>query len=145
MLARMPEQTSRRAFLGLAAAGVAGAVSACSNLVRSAGGANAKPAASSARSWRNPVPENSLPGTSDWVIRNLGGEHEIEGYTGKASLAQGEPLPLFVSTTARAFTATAYRLGWYQGHGARQVWKSGTVPGGGPRGAAGPGAPGTGR
>jgi hypothetical protein len=130
MLARMHEQTSRRAFLGLAAAGVAGAVSACSNLARSAGGASAKPAASTARSWRNPVLENSLQGTSDWVIRNLGGEHEIEGYTGKASLAQGESFPLFVSTTARSFTATAYRLGWYQGLGARQVWKSKSVRGG---------------
>ena len=80
--------------------------------------------------WRNPVPENALPGTSDWVIHNLGGEHEIEGYAGKASLLQGESFPLFVSTTARGFTATAYRLGWYQGHGARQVWKSKTVSGG---------------
>ncbi|HEY6494834.1 MAG TPA: N,N-dimethylformamidase beta subunit family domain-containing protein [Trebonia sp.] len=125
----MDEQTSRRAFLGLAVAGVAGAVSACSNIARSVG-AGARPIAATARSWRNPVPENALPGTSDWVIRHLGGEHEIEGYAGKASLAQGEDLPLFVSTTARSFTATAYRLGWYQGHGARQVWRSATVSGG---------------
>src|ERR1700744_1677362 len=124
MIEGMDKQTSRRAFLGLAAAGVAGAVLACSNLARSAGTASAKPTASTARTWRNPVPENSLPGTSDWVIRNLGGEHEIEGYPGQASLAQGEPLPLFVSATARAFTATAYRLGWSQGHGVSQVWKS---------------------
>ncbi len=66
----------------------------------------------------------------------------------------GESLPLFVSTTARGFTATAYRLGWYQGHGARQVWKSRTVRGGAQKAAAvsaatntvtdrlGPGAPG---
>jgi hypothetical protein len=131
----MDEQTSRRAFLGLAAAGLAGAVSACSNLARTAG-AGVKPVAeSAARAWRNPVPENALPGTAEWVIRDLGREHEIEGYAGKASLAQGESFPLFVSTTARAFTATAYRLGWYQGHGARQVWKSKTVSGGAQRAA----------
>jgi N,N-dimethylformamidase beta subunit-like, C-terminal len=127
MLTRVDGQTSRRAFLGLAAAGVAGTVSACSNVTRSAAG---RPAAATARSWRNPVQENALPGTDGWVIHNVGGEHEIEGYAGKASIAQGESLPLFVSTTSRGFTAAAYRLGWYQGHGARQVWKSNTVRGG---------------
>ena len=97
--------------------------------------AGARPNAATARAWRNPVPENSLPGTSDWVIRHLGAEHEIEGYAGKASVLPGEPLPLFVSTTARSFTVTAYRLGWYQGHGARQLWKSKTVRGGAQRAA----------
>jgi len=135
MLSRVDGQTSRRAFLGLAAAGVAGAVSACSRVVHSVT-APAHPVAQAARGWRNPLPENALPGTSEWVIRHLGAEHEIEGYTGKASVLAGEPLPLFVSTTGRSFTATAYRLGWYQGHGARQVWKSGTVRAGAQRAAA---------
>jgi hypothetical protein len=134
MLTRVDGQTSRRAFLGLAAAGVAGAVSACSAAVRSVA-VHGHPVAQSARGWRNPVPENALPGTSDWVIRHLGSEHEIEGYAGKASVLPGEPFPLFVSTTARGFTATAYRLGWYQGHGARQVWKSAAVRGGPQRAA----------
>lgn len=128
MLTRVEGQTSRRAFLGLAAAGVAGAVSACSNVVRAA--AARRPVASTARPWRNPVPENSLPGTSDWVIGNLGAEHEIEGYAGRASVLAGESFPLFVSTTSSGFTVTAYRLGWYQGHGARKLWKSGTLRGG---------------
>jgi hypothetical protein len=136
MLTRVDEQTSRRAFLGLAAAGVAGTVvgtvSAC-GVGPSAG--KPPPAATAARAWRNPVPENTLAGTSDWVVRHLGGDHEIEGYAGKVSLSQGESFPLFVSTTARGFTATAYRLGWYQGHGARQVWKSRTVNGAAQRAA----------
>jgi len=135
MLTRVDGQTSRRAFLGLAAAGVAGAVSACSGVVPVVPAAAARPSAATARSWRNPVPENSLPGASDWVIHHLGAEHEIEGYPGKASVLAGEPLPLFVSTTARSFTVTAYRLGWYQGHGARQLWKSKTVRGGAQRAA----------
>jgi hypothetical protein len=125
MLARMNGQTSRRAFLGLAAAGAAGAVPACSGLA-----SRARPAAAAARPWRARTAENALPGTSDWVIRHLGAEHEIEGYAGRASAAPGESFPLFVSTTARGFTVTAYRLGWYQGHGAREVWKSATVKGG---------------
>jgi hypothetical protein len=137
MLTRVDGQTSRRAFLGLAAAGVAGAVSACSGVVRSV---TARPAAQAARGWRNPLPENALPGTSDWVIRHLGAEHEIEGYTGRASVLPGQPVPLFVSTTGRGFRATAYRLGWYQGHGARQLWTSGTVRGGAQRAASVTGA-----
>ena len=137
MLARVDGQTSRRAFLGLAAAAAAGAVSACSRIV---GSAAARPAAATARAWRNPVPENSLPGTSDWVIRNLGSEHEIEGYAGRASVLAGESFPLFVSTTSRAFTVTAYRLGWYEGHGARQLWKSRAVRGGAQRAATVSGA-----
>jgi hypothetical protein len=124
MLTRV-DDTSRRAFLGLAVAGVAGVAGAVSGC-----GDGSRPGAATARSWRNPVPENSLPGASDWVIRHLGAEHEIEGYPGKASVLPGEPLPLFVSTTARSFTVTAYRLGWYQGHGARQLWKSKTIRGG---------------
>jgi hypothetical protein len=137
MLTRVDGPTSRRTFLGLAAAGVAGAVSACSNI---AGSAAARPSAATARPWRNPVPENALPGTSEWVIHHLGADHEIEGYAGKASVLTGESFPLFVSTTARGFTATAYRLGWYQGHGARQVWKSPAVRAGAQRTATVSGA-----
>jgi len=129
MLTPMNDQTSRRAFLGLAAAaGVGGAVSACSG-----GGtppAGGRTAAATARPWRRPVPENKRPGAADWVIHHLGAEHEIEGYAGLASVRTGEKIPLFVSTTARSFTVTAYRLGWYQGLGARQLWKSKTIRGG---------------
>jgi hypothetical protein len=132
-------QISRRTFLGAAAggvvvAGVGGAVAGrLSGTPPETGAAGASPAATAVRAARPPVPENALPGTGDWVIRHLGGTHEIEGYASTASLAQGDPLSLLVSTTARSFTATAYRLGWYQGHGARQVWKSATVRGGAQR------------
>jgi len=115
----------------MGAAGAAAAVSACSNIAGSAAGSHPVAAtAATARPWRNPVPENSLPGTSEWVLRHLGAEHEIEGYAGQAGVPPGESFPLFVSTTARSFTVTAYRLGWYQGHGARQLWTSGTLRGG---------------
>jgi len=128
MLTPVDGKTTRRAFLGLAAAGAAGAVSACTNLARSVTGGG--PVASSAKPWKAPTPENKLPGTSGWVIHHQGAEHEIEGYTGKASVLPGEEIPLFVSTTARSFTVTAYRLGWYQELGARELWRSKTVRGG---------------
>src|SRR6266700_2507969 len=132
-MTRVDGETSRRAFLGLAAAGVAGTVSACSNLVHQKA---SRPAAATASPWRTRVvAENSLPGTSGWKIRHLGAEHEIEGYAGKASVLAGESVPLFVSTSAAGFRVTAYRLGWYQGYGAREVWRSGKIRGGAQRAA----------
>jgi hypothetical protein len=117
--------TSRRAFLGLASAGLAGAVSACGGIARSIGARH--PVAETARPWPSrvtAVSENARPGTDNWVIHHLGAPDEVMGYAGKASVAPGERFPLYVSTTADEFRVNAYRLGWYQGLGAREVWRS---------------------
>lgn len=42
----------------------------------------------------------------------------------------GESFPLFVSCAAPWFTVTAYRIGWYQGAGARKIWRSRSLRGG---------------
>src|SRR5258708_4385349 len=129
MLTRVEGKTSRRAFLGLAAAGVAGAAAGCSKIFGPT--AAAHPAAVTAsRPWRRAVPENSLPGDRHWAIRHLGSAHAIEGYAGKASVLTGESFPLFVSTESSGFQVTAFRLGWYQGTGARKVWQSKKLRGG---------------
>jgi hypothetical protein len=47
-----------------------------------------------------------------------------------ASVLSGESFPLFVSTQAPGFRVTAFRLGWYQGTGARKVWQSKNLRGG---------------
>jgi hypothetical protein len=138
-MTRVDGNTSRRAFLGLAAAGAAGTVSACSSLVHPAASRTAasRTSAAAARPWRTRViAENSLPGTSGWKVRHLGTEHEIEGYTGKASVLAGESFPLFVSADSSGVRVTAYRLGWYQGYGAREVWRSAKVRVGKQRAAA---------
>ena len=75
------------------------------------------------------VAENSLPGDPDWEIRHLGAANAIMGYTGAASVLTGQSFPLFVSTTARGFQVSAFRMGWYAGAGARRVWQSGLVRG----------------
>ena len=119
----------RRAFLGAATAGVAAALTACSS--------ESKPAAAptaAARKTAKPrgsaaVAENARPGDPHWEIRQLGAEHEIEGYAGKASVLPGESFPLFVSTTSSGYQVTAFRMGWYHGDGARQVWQSGPLRG----------------
>jgi hypothetical protein len=128
---------SRRAFLGAATAGAAGVTAATSPLWWP-GGSPAAPGAAHPASTLRPTPrptgvsavaENSRPGDPHWVIRHLGAEHEIEGYAGRSSVRQGESFPLFVSTTSAGYRVTAYRLGWYQGIGARRVWRSGRLRG----------------
>ena len=128
MLSPVAHDTSRRTFLGLAAAGATGVASAVTSACthsRAAVGAAPRNV-----SRRRAVPENSLPGDRHWELHHLGSEHEIEGYAGKASVLPGESFPLFVSTTSRGFRATAFRLGWYGGDGARLVWRSGALRGG---------------
>jgi hypothetical protein len=129
-----PRALNRRAFLGLAAAGIAGAGVAASKLFRSGGSGAGKPLASASRGPAKPhhtapVPENALPGDPHWQITNPGAPQDIEGYSGQVSVLTGESFPLFVSTTSPGFRVTAYRIGWYGGAGARQVWRSGHVPG----------------
>ncbi|HYB16796.1 MAG TPA: N,N-dimethylformamidase beta subunit family domain-containing protein, partial [Streptosporangiaceae bacterium] len=119
--------TSRRAFLGLGALGVTGAVVACSS--NSAPPSVAATATTRTSAGRRVVPENSLPGDWNWEIRHLGPADAIEGYTGAASVLTGEPFQLFVSTTSSGFGVKAFRLGWYGGAGARQVWQSGRLRG----------------
>src|SRR5450755_4143634 len=117
-----PRALNRRAFLGLAAAGIAGAGVAASKLFRSGGSGAGKPLASASRGPAKPhhtapVPENALPGDPHWQITNPGAPQDIEGYSGQVSVLTGESFPLFVSTTSPGFRVTAYHIGWYGGAG----------------------------
>jgi hypothetical protein len=76
------------------------------------------------------VSENELPGDPNWNISQLGAPDAMMGYAGQYSVLPGEPVTLYASTTARSFTVSAFRMGWYNGDQARLVWKSGTVRGG---------------
>jgi hypothetical protein len=126
-------RASRRAFIGLGAAALTAGISAA--VVAVGGDRSAPPAAGSgsvpprAPRRARAVAENSRPGDPRWEIRHLGAPDAIEGYAGAASVLTGESFPLFVSTTARGFRVTAFRLGWYAGDGARQVWRSGPLHG----------------
>jgi hypothetical protein len=74
------------------------------------------------------VAENARPGTRSWIITNRG-PGLIEGFADKNYAAVGDPVSLFVSTDAATYTVTAYRMGWYQGLGARAVWTSPPIQG----------------
>jgi hypothetical protein len=124
---------TRRAFLGIAAAGAAAATATAAGGCAGTGAPSSTPNTrrTSVRTYQTrPVPENSRPGDPHWEARHLGTPREIEGYAGKSSVLTGESFPLFVSSTSRGYQVSAFRLGWYQGTGARKVWQSGPVRGG---------------
>ena len=66
--------------------------------------------------------ENSLPGNpaSQWDVAGSG-DPSIVGFTTKFSVNHGQPIAFKVSTNAAAYTIDVYRMGWYQGNGARKV------------------------
>lgn len=53
----------------------------------------------------------------------------IEGFADRTSVAPGEPVHVFVSTTAATYVVRAFRMGWYAGVGGRLVWTSAPRPG----------------
>jgi N,N-dimethylformamidase beta subunit-like, C-terminal len=74
------------------------------------------------------VAENQRPGTADWRI-TAQGPGTIAGFADHNYAAEGNTVGLYVTTDAPQYTVVAYRMGWYQGLGARQIWSSGPQPG----------------
>jgi hypothetical protein len=73
--------------------------------------------------------ENARPGTPGWTVQHPSTAGQIEAYADQVSAGPGDTVRLFVSSTAPTWSATAYRMGWYGGVLARQVWSSGAQPG----------------
>lgn len=75
--------------------------------------------------------ENARSGTPGWPITgDAAAWDKVRGFADKVSAQRGESVKLYVSTPAKTFRVDAYRMGYYQGIGARLVWRSGTLPGG---------------
>lgn len=66
--------------------------------------------------------ENTQPGSpsSEWGV-NGAGDSTIQGYATSMSVNVGQTVTLKVKTTASAYRIDIYRLGYYQGLGARKV------------------------
>lgn len=72
--------------------------------------------------------ENRRTGTSDWRITNQATGF-IEGFANYDYAQQGDNVGLYVSTSEASFHVVAYRMGWYGGSGARQIWRSAQIAG----------------
>lgn len=70
----------------------------------------------------NPIQvENRKPGIAGW-LRPAATGHAIEGYASAVSALPGDSVALHVSTSPAAhYRVLVYRLGWYQGLGARRI------------------------
>ena len=68
------------------------------------------------------VCENQLPGTPEsvWDVDGAG-DLSIQGFATKTSVNAGSRIDFKIDTTATAYSIKIYRLGWYQGNGAREV------------------------
>ena len=66
--------------------------------------------------------ENSLSGNpaSQWDVTGSG-DPSIVGFTTEFSVNHGQAVSFKVATNASAYTIDIYRIGWYQGNGARKV------------------------
>ena len=68
------------------------------------------------------VAENLRPGTAGWQLDHPATRREIEGYAGATSVDRGEAIRIYVNTGAPSFALEVFRMGWYQGRGARRVF-----------------------
>jgi hypothetical protein len=70
--------------------------------------------------------ENQLPGTNQWRLGIPAGSpaelRQIEGYASATSVNRGSTISLYVNTAAATFQLEVFRMGWYQGLGARRVF-----------------------
>jgi hypothetical protein len=72
--------------------------------------------------------ENARPGDNCGLAR-LGPEHALEGWLDRTSVTPGQRVRLYVSTTAKRFTMSVFRVGWYGGRTCRLVDRQAALPG----------------
>jgi len=75
------------------------------------------------------IAENAKPGSSGWLINQNVSPTAIQGFATSTQAELGQTVNLYVTTQQPSFHVEAYRMGWYQGKGARLVWTSPTVKG----------------
>ena len=63
--------------------------------------------------------ENALPGTDEWASIGNYNIDALAAYVGSASTDAGGSIGVHIKSTGSSATARLYRLGYYQGHGAR--------------------------
>jgi hypothetical protein len=70
------------------------------------------------------VAENRLPGTTSWKIPGGSSTTTVQGFANLTYAKAGQDVVLYIDSRARHYRVIAYRMGWYQGLGAREIWSS---------------------
>ncbi len=72
------------------------------------------------------IEENNKKGSLGWLLRGNQNSYSpgIEGFVDKVSLENGDILTLYVNTSAPQYYAEIYRMGYYQGLGARLIHRT---------------------
>ena len=73
--------------------------------------------------------ENQRTGDSSWLHGPAAPAGTLEGYTSSTSVNIGETLSVFVSSIWPSYAAKVYRMGYYQGRGARLIEKMSALKG----------------
>ncbi len=137
---RIPRRHAMGIFvLGMSAAAVGACTPADRPAESSAGSLPSSGPGSGPGSLPGPNPieiENRAKGIADWLPKSGGGlgvddqQRQIQGYASATSVSPGEPIDFHVSAhPAKEFSVMIFRLGWYDGAGARHLltspWLSG--------------------
>lgn len=75
------------------------------------------------------IEENSRPGTRQWTGVGTDYQGELEGFTDHVSATAGDEVTVFVNTAAPSLHVEIYRMGWYDGNGARLIATTQTARG----------------
>lgn len=113
--------SSRREFVKSVGAGLGGALLGISGLSGCSGSTSNPGTAGGVQGDNLIIRENSRSGDSGWEPANVTTTRNIEGYTTRDSVNPGDPLEFCVSSASSSYTIDIYRLGWYDGAGARKV------------------------
>ncbi len=70
------------------------------------------------------IAQNRLPGTSSWEIPGNVSPTVVQGFANVTYAKLGQDVDLYVDSQASTYRAIAYRMGYYQGLGAHEVWSS---------------------
>lgn len=70
------------------------------------------------------IAQNRLPGTSSWKIPGGDSPTVVQGFANLTYAREGQDVDLYVDSHAASYRAIAYRMGYYQGLGAHEVWTS---------------------
>ena len=75
------------------------------------------------------INENKYPGDGTWLRGRPAPAGDLEGFASTTSAIRGDRVDFYVSTPARRFRVLVYRMGHYQGLGARLVATMHNTPG----------------